>query len=494
LAERVGSDHALSTNYSTRLMLGTDGPQFESDTELALAAARRADDGRIENNLTTNVGYILLWRGYLSRSGEFLRRATEWNTENLPHDRYAEAGFAWLLSLRGEYDEATRIATALRGNSMTPTRIVALTALGEVAFHRGGVDLDALVDELLTLSLRSGEAQRSVPALAVRARWVLDGQGVDEALPLFWEALEKTVTMIGTGSHWMFSPDIARALLNDARRAELEAWASRIASLTLADPIPHNVAAGNLTRAHLLAFQHDVEGARAAYEDAASRFHDLPCPARETESMIGLADLEGAAGRPQESATAARRAETMAASIGAHRLVARASATRARALAPTALLTVLFTDIVASTEHLVEVGDAAWNAQLERHNSLVRRELSRHGGREVKTTGDGFLATFDSPASAIRCALAARDGLESMDIDVRAGLHTGECQIVGDDVVGLAVHIAARVNALAGRGEILVSSTVRDLVAGSTIVFEDRGSHALKGVSGEWRLFAVAPS
>ena len=155
------------------------------------------------------------------------------------------------------------------------------------------------------------------------------------------------------------------------------------------------------------------------------------------------------------------------------------------------LATVLFTDIVGSTERAASVGDHAWRALLEAHDGVVRRQLERHGGREVKTTGDGFLATFDGPARAIRCARDIRDGVRPLGVEVRIGLHTGECELSEHDVRGLAVHIAARVMANAVPGEVLVSSTVRDLVAGSGLRFADRGARALQGVPGEWRLFAA---
>ena len=155
------------------------------------------------------------------------------------------------------------------------------------------------------------------------------------------------------------------------------------------------------------------------------------------------------------------------------------------------LATVLFTDIVGSTERAAELGDRAWRDLLERHGEVVRRQLGAHRGREVKTTGDGFLATFDGPARAITCAREIAEGVKPLGIDIRAGLHTGECEVIGDDVGGIAVHTGARVSALADAGEVLVSQTVRDLVAGSGIEFEDRGEHELKGVPGEWRLFAA---
>lgn len=157
-----------------------------------------------------------------------------------------------------------------------------------------------------------------------------------------------------------------------------------------------------------------------------------------------------------------------------------------------ALATVLFTDIVASTQRAAALGDDAWTRMLDQHDSLAAREVQRHRGRRIKTTGDGMLATFDGPARGVRCAQAICSGVQSLGIEVRAGLHTGEIELRGDDVGGIAVHIGARISALAEAGEVLVSSTVKDLVAGSGITFADRGFHALKGVPDEWRVFAVA--
>jgi class 3 adenylate cyclase len=156
------------------------------------------------------------------------------------------------------------------------------------------------------------------------------------------------------------------------------------------------------------------------------------------------------------------------------------------------LATVLFTDIVDSTRRAAEMGDRDWHALLDAHDAIVRSQLVRFRGREVNTSGDSFLAMFDGPQRAIRCAMAIRDAVQSLGIEVRAGLHTGECEIRGDDIGGIAVHIGARVSALAGPNDVLVSSTLRDLVIGSGLEFEDRGSYELKGVPGAWRLFAVA--
>lgn len=156
------------------------------------------------------------------------------------------------------------------------------------------------------------------------------------------------------------------------------------------------------------------------------------------------------------------------------------------------LATVLFTDIVNSSARADDIGDAAWRQLLEAHDSIVRSELSRYRGNEIKSLGDGFLATFDGPARAIKCAQSIRSAVQSIGIEIRAGLHTGEVEIAADDVRGIGVHIAARVSALANSNEVLVSRTVKDLVVGSGIAFEDRGTHELKGISDDWRLFRVS--
>jgi class 3 adenylate cyclase len=156
------------------------------------------------------------------------------------------------------------------------------------------------------------------------------------------------------------------------------------------------------------------------------------------------------------------------------------------------LATVLFTDIVASTERAAAIGDRAWRDLLESYYAVVRRELVRFRGREIDTAGDGVFATFDGPARAIRCAGAMGRGVRSLGLELRTGIHTGECELAGEKIAGIAVHVGARVMSLAGPGETLVSSTVRDLVAGSGIEFVDRGAQTLKGVPGEWRLFSVA--
>ncbi|GAC1599675.1 MAG: adenylate/guanylate cyclase domain-containing protein [Acidimicrobiales bacterium] len=157
------------------------------------------------------------------------------------------------------------------------------------------------------------------------------------------------------------------------------------------------------------------------------------------------------------------------------------------------LASVLFTDIVDSTRRAVELGDREWRLLLNRHDALAERQVKRHGGRLVKMTGDGVLATFDGPARSVRCARAISDGARALGVEVRAGVHTGEVELRGDDIAGLGVNIASRIEALAQPGEVLVSRTVTDLVAGSGLDFDDRGEHELKGVPGRWRLFAARP-
>jgi class 3 adenylate cyclase len=153
------------------------------------------------------------------------------------------------------------------------------------------------------------------------------------------------------------------------------------------------------------------------------------------------------------------------------------------------LTTLLFTDIAGSSERAAALGDQAWRSLPDAHDSMVRYQLRRFRGREINTTGDGFLASFDGPARAIRCALAINEAIRALGIDLRLGLHTGECEVRGDDLGGLAVHIASRICSLARPGEVLVSGTIKDLIPGSNIEFVERGEHHPKGVPGSWQLY-----
>ena len=157
------------------------------------------------------------------------------------------------------------------------------------------------------------------------------------------------------------------------------------------------------------------------------------------------------------------------------------------------LSTVLLTDIVDSTRHAAEVGDSEWRSLIRRHDEIVRSQVQHFGGREIDRTGDGSLSAFDSPARAIRCGLAIGAAMHSVGLRVRAGIHSGEVEVIGEQLGGIAVHIGARISALAGPDEVLVSQTVKEAVVGSGISFEDRGIHELKGVPGQWQLYGVAP-
>ena len=198
----------------------------------------------------------------------------------------------------------------------------------------------------------------------------------------------------------------------------------------------------------------------------AARYVELP----GADHVAWLGDSDAIADEAEEFLTGVRRAP---------------QATRV-------LATVLFSDIASSTQRAAAIGDGEWRRVLDGHDDMVRRLLRRFAGREVKATGDGFMATFDGPARAIQCAVAIRDGARQLGLDVRVGLHCGEVELRGADIGGIAVHIAQRVESLADPGEVLVSRTVKDLVAGSTVAFEDRGEHVLKGVPDAWQLFRVS--
>jgi class 3 adenylate cyclase len=216
----------------------------------------------------------------------------------------------------------------------------------------------------------------------------------------------------------------------------------------------------------------------------------LPGPGRYTAERVRgaeVAELPALEGVYTWVADDAHRA-TMAATA---RFVSRLTAL---AVPERILATILFTDIVGSTDFAARLGDAAWRELLGRHHAIVRRELARYQGRELDTAGDGFFAAFDGPARAVQAAAALRDSLRAIGLEVRAGLHTGECEVSDGKIVGIAVSIGARVSSLAGPGEVLVSRTVKDLVAGSGLKFEDRGEHQLKGIPDMWHLFALVPA
>ena len=491
IAERSLNHRALSFLHVTSMMNSSFGPTFEVALDSATKAARVASDQRAEYGVLQTAGYICVWCGDFARAQRSFLDAIALRERIAPHDRYTEAGYTWLLSLTGEYEAARLQSVEPRTDGSVPTRIVALTGLIEVAERTGEVGVSDLIDELWTLSMRTGESQRSVPALSARARKVLAEVDADVAGPMFWEVLERTTTARRRGSHWMFSPDFARGLLTSERSNELERWSSAIAAMTANDAHPHNRAAALLVRAYLATSQGATGAARESFELSRTMYTAMPCPAREIEALLGLAELERRSGQDEASQLAARGAVELAERFGANVLAATAREALERASPPSVLATILFTDIVSSTEQLSQIGDRAWRSVLERHDAVVRHELERFGGREVNTTGDGFVAAFDSPTQGIRCALALRDSLETLGVRIRAGMHTGECQLLGSNLSGIAVHIAARVCAEARSSELLVTSTVRDLVVGAGLTFGGRGDFELKGVPGVWHLFSI---
>jgi pimeloyl-ACP methyl ester carboxylesterase len=273
-------------------------------------------------------------------------------------------------------------------------------------------------------------------------RWIAPSLADNPAARRFWGMFERASA----------SPGMARALWEAVQQADVRAALPTIRVPTL---VLHH--ADTLIPAS--------QGKLAAELIPGARYVELP----GRDHLPGAGNPEAIAGEIEEFLTGARPGTSP----------------------DRVLATVLFTDIVDSTRRAAELGDSAWRQLRERHDVLTRSQLERFRGREVKQTGDGFLASFDGPARAIRCACSIRDEIRELGVAIRAGIHTGECELVGDDLAGLAVHVAARVGATAQADDVLVSGTVRDLVMGSGIEFVDRGRQELKGVPGEWRMFAV---
>jgi class 3 adenylate cyclase len=325
-----------------------------------------------------------------------------------------------------------------------PERVDALVVYGSFGVTPAGDDDSKLVP--------------SIPRQEWMDAWpeVIENWGEGRSLRLFAPGIEATPARLarwGAFERAAASPSMMRAVVGVATQADVTGVLDTITTPTL---VIHRT--GDFL---------PIEGARLMADlIPGARFVELP----GSDHIPSLGDAEALVDLIEEFITGSRRAPEP----------------------DRVLSTVLFTDIVGSTETAARLGDRRWRELLEEHDRAMRTAIDRFQGRAVKQTGDGFLATFDGPARAVRCAQSAISEVDEVGLPIRAGVHTGECELIGDDVGGIAVHIGARVAALADAREVLVSSTVKDLVVGSGLEFEDRGAHALKGVPGEWRVYAAA--
>ncbi|HEV3124267.1 MAG TPA: AAA family ATPase [Candidatus Dormibacteraeota bacterium] len=488
-AVRAGHGEALAQIHTTRAILGRTDDEYIEAFDEAIRAAKAAGSLAAEVNSTTTVGYISLWRGHMDRARELLARAGDLADRVLPGQAgYVHGGSAWARSVTGDYDGALAEAMPLRDAPAIPTRMVALTALAEVTLRRGlRDDAATYAAENLQLAEANGEGQRIDPALAhvTRVNLLNDSHAADVVVRRFIDGSYRPST------HALVSPDVVNALAQQGDRARIAQLLDVLRELTTADPNRHNRAAQALCEGIALAADGAHADALLHLTEAVDVYRSMPYPAREADALLALADVETRCGRTAEALGAARAVKLIAERLQSTPLAEAADGLLHSSDADLVLATVLITDIVGSTEIAARLGDRAWRELLVRHNAIVRRELERHRGREIDTAGDGFIAAFESPARAIRCAQAVLSALNAAGVDIRAGLHTGECEAVGEKLTGIAVHTAARIAAAAGSGEVLVSATVRELVAGAGFGFSDRGTRELRGLPGEWRLYAV---
>jgi pimeloyl-ACP methyl ester carboxylesterase len=384
-----------------------------------------------------------------------------------------------------------------------------------ILFDKRGTGLSDRValDDLPSLETRMDDMRAVLDAVGSKRAAVLGHSEGGSMCALFaatYPERTQALVMVGSTARTRWAPDYplgaTDAEIEELERSVLEGWGVELVRTLLQQFGPSIAHDEELVRAHTRATQRAASPAAAAALTRMSAMIDIrhvlqairvPTlvlhradevmaePSRYVGERIPgakIVELPGADHMPwlgdQDAALA--EIEEFLTGVRPHPALDRV------------LATVLFTDIVGSTELAADLGDRRWRDLLEQHNGLVRRELDRFRGRELSTAGDSFLATFDGPARAVACAVSIREGARRLGIQIRFGLHTGELELVGSEIRGIAVHTGARVAAKAGPGEVLASSTVRDLVAGSGLEFEDRGSHELKGVPGEWRLYAVS--
>jgi class 3 adenylate cyclase len=489
IAARAGHREALSQLHNTRGILARTDEESSEAFDEAIRFARTGEARGAESAAYANGGYTSVWRGDLRRARDLLARAKDLADRLHPGSSgYDEAGLAWVDALMGDYEAAAAGALPLREVGDIAARMVALTALSEVSFQRGLYeDAAVYVEDNWKLAEVNGEFQRVDPALAQRTRLRLIGDvhGADDVVERLLDGSYRPWT------HAWLSPDLISAVAKQGDRSRAQRLLHVVRELTAGDPHRHNRAALALCEGTTQAAVGAHAEAVQQLTESADLYHQMSFPAREAEALLAIADVEARAGRTSESRAAAQAARMTAERLQSPPLRDAADALLRSSDADLILATVLITDIVNSTTTAARIGDRAWRELLERHHAIVRRELERHRGREIDTAGDGFVVAFDSPARAIRCAQALLGALNSAGVEIRAGMHTGECEAVGDKLAGIAVHTAARIAAAAEGGEVLVSATVRELVAGAGFAFSDRGVRELRGIPGEWRLFAV---
>jgi pimeloyl-ACP methyl ester carboxylesterase len=384
-----------------------------------------------------------------------------------------------------------------------------------ILFDKRGTGLSDRVplDDLPTLETRMDDMRAVMDAVGVERAAVLGHSEGGSMCALFaatYPERTKALVMVGSAARTRWAPDYPLGAtddeLEDFERSILENWGVDLIRSLLQQMGPSIVDDEELVQAHARAARRAASPAAAAALTRMSAMIDIRhvLPAIRVPTLVlhrtdeVLAEASRYVG---ERIPGARIVELPGSDhmpwLGDQDRVLDEieeflTGVRPHPALDRVLATVLFTDIVGSTELAADLGDRRWRDLLERHHILVRRELGRFRGRELNTAGDGFLATFDGPARAIACAGSIRDGARALGLQIRFGLHTGELELHGAEIRGIAVHTGARVVGKAGPGEVLASSTVKDLVAGSGLEFEDRGSHELKGVPGEWRLYAVS--
>jgi pimeloyl-ACP methyl ester carboxylesterase len=384
-----------------------------------------------------------------------------------------------------------------------------------VLFDKRGTGLSdrVPVDDLPTLETRMDDVRAVMDVLGVE-RAALFGHSEGGAMSALFAATypERTraLVMSGAAARTRWAPDYPYGATDEAieelESAILEHWGIDVVRMLIAELAPSIAADEELVQAHTRAALRAASPAAAAALTRMSAMIDIRhlLPAIRVPTLVMHRTDEVLADASRYVAERIPNAKVVELPGTDHmpwlgdqdaaldEIEEFLTGVRPHPALDRVLATVLFTDIVGSTELLADLGDRRWRDLLERHNAVVRRELDRFRGRELNTAGDGFLASFDGPARAVACAVAIRDAGRALGLRIRFGLHTGELELAGAEVRGIAVHTGARVAAKAGPGEVLASSTVRDLVAGSGLEFEDRGSHELKGVPGEWHLYAVS--